>query len=65
MTFGRVCVVCDKTMGNSLNRECYKLGKPEGCFIDVHKKCVEEFDKDKDKYYRKDSEMHFHGKVKA
>lgn len=53
MVFGRDCIVCDEKMGNSENRECYKVGKPEGCFLDVHKKCIQEYNKNPNKYYRK------------
>ena len=48
--FDRTCAVCKKPMGNSLNRENYRIGEPEGKFVDVHVKCVEEFNKNPSKY---------------
>ena len=56
--FNRICAVCKKSMGNSLNRESYNLGERNGCHVDVHVKCVEEFNKNPSKFaLQKDSEV--------
>lgn len=48
--FGRICAVCKKHMGNSLNRESYNLGESDGCHVDVHVRCIKEFNIDPKKY---------------
>jgi len=48
--FDRICAVCNNPMGNSLHRENYKIGEPDGCFVDVHVKCAKEFNKNPSKF---------------
>jgi len=52
--FGRICIVCDKKMGNSGHRVGYKLSEPEGCFLECHSKCEREYENNPEKYYLKD-----------